>query len=149
LTPSRPLTHDLFKSFAETFNITLREVVIHNLVEGIFYSRLVCVNEITGEEKEIDARTSDAVALALRFRCPIYTYEFIVKNAGIELDTELEKSSEKEDITGEETLEEKSGKSDLSSLSEEELNRLLRQAVEKEDYELATRIRDELNRRKK
>jgi len=149
MTPSRPLTHDLFKSFAETFNITLREVVIHNLVEGIFYSRLVCVNEITGEEKEIDARTSDAVALALRFRCPIYTYEFIVKNAGIELDTELEKSSEKEDITGEETREENSGKSDLSSLSEEELNRLLRQAVEKEDYELATRIRDELNRRKK
>lgn len=149
MTPSRPLTHDLFKSFAETFNITLREVVIHNLVEGIFYSRLVCVNEITGEEKEIDARTSDAVALALRFRCPIYTYEFIVKNAGIELDTELEKSSEKEDITGEETREEKSGKSDLSSLSEEELNRLLRQAVEKEDYELASRIRDELNRRKK
>jgi len=149
MTPSRPLTHDLFKSFAETFNITLREVVIHNLVEGIFYSRLVCVNEITGEEKEIDARTSDAVALALRFRCPIYTYEFIVKNAGIELDTELEKSSENEDITGEETREEKSGKSDLSSLSEEELNRLLRQAVEKEDYELASRIRDELNRRKK
>jgi bifunctional DNase/RNase len=149
MTPSRPLTHDLFKSFAETFNITLREVVIHNLVEGIFYSRLVCVNEITGEEKEIDARTSDAVALALRFRCPIYTYEFIVKNAGIELDTELEKSSEKEDITGEETREENSGKSDLSSLSEEELNRLLRQAVEKEDYELASRIRDELNRRKK
>lgn len=144
MVPTRPLTHDLFKTFAETFQITLKEVIIHNLVEGIFYSRLICVNEITEEEKEIDARTSDAVALAIRFKCPIYTYEFILKNAGIELDDDLTKKSEEAEIQSELKSE-----NDLSEKSLEELKSMLQKAIDKEDYELASKIRDEINQRKK
>jgi bifunctional DNase/RNase len=144
MVPTRPLTHDLFKTFAETFQITLKEVIIHNLVEGIFYSRLICVNEITEEEKEIDARTSDAVALAIRFKCPIYTYEFIIKNAGIELDDDLTKKSEEAEIQSELKPE-----NELSDKSLEELKSMLQKAIDKEDYELASKIRDEINQRKK
>jgi bifunctional DNase/RNase len=86
MTPSRPLTHDLFKTFAETFDVQVNEVLIYNLVEGIFYAKLLC-NDGT-KDVEIDARTSDAIALAVRFACPIYTYEFILKSAGIVLDDE-------------------------------------------------------------
>ncbi|MCX8080876.1 MAG: bifunctional nuclease family protein [Bacteroidia bacterium] len=145
MVPSRPLTHDLFKTFAEAFQITIKEVIIHNLVEGIFYSRLICVNEITEEEKEIDARTSDAVALAIRFKCPIYTYEFILKNAGIELDDENTPKTE------ETPVEHGAQKSEnwLSEKSLEELKQLLQKAIENEDYELASKIRDEINQRKK
>ena len=82
--PSRPLTHDLFKTFADSFNITIKEVIIYNLVEGIFFAKLICDRE--GKEVEIDARTSDSIALAIRFRCPIYTYEFILSAAGIMLE---------------------------------------------------------------
>jgi bifunctional DNase/RNase len=144
MVPTRPLTHDLFKTFAETFQITLKEVIIHNLVEGIFYSRLICINEITEEEKEIDARTSDAVALAIRFKCPIYTYEFIIKNAGIELDDDLTKKSEEAEIQSELKSE-----NELSDKSLEELKAMLQKAIDKEDYELASKIRDEINQRKK
>lgn len=144
MVPTRPLTHDLFKTFAETFQITLKEVIIHNLVEGIFYSRLICVNELTEEEKEIDARTSDAVALAIRFKCPIYTYEFIIKNAGIELDDDLTQKSEEAEIQSELKSE-----NDLSEKSLEELKSMLQKAIDKEDYELASKIRDEINQRKK
>jgi len=86
MTPSRPLTHDLFKNFAELFKINLTEIIIYNLVEGIFFAKLIC--EHNGEEVEIDSRTSDAIALSVRFECPIYTYEFVLSSAGIILDDE-------------------------------------------------------------
>src|SRR5882672_2730228 len=91
MSPSRPLTHDLFKSFAQTFDITVTEVLIYNLVEGIFYAKLICTDGT--REVEIDARTSDAIALAVRFSCEIYTYDFILKSAGIVLDDDIEVSS--------------------------------------------------------
>ena len=87
MTPSRPLTHDLFKSFAEEFAFTIQEVIIYNLIEGIFFSKLICQNK-DGNTVEIDSRTSDAVAIAVRFKCPIFTYEFILSSAGIILDEE-------------------------------------------------------------
>ena len=92
MTPSRPLTHDLFKNFAEEYNINISEVIIYNLVEGIFFAKLIC--EQDGTEIEIDSRTSDAIALAVRFECPIYTYEFVLSSAGIILDDEETEESE-------------------------------------------------------
>lgn len=149
MTPSRPLTHDLFKSFADTFGIRLNEVIIYNLVEGIFYAKLICND---GEKDvEIDARTSDAIALAVRFDCPIYTYEFILSAAGIILDEQ----QQKENLgTGEieEAMEKKAPEKDdkdLTKKSSEELKELLNKAIENENYERASRIRDELNKRKK
>jgi len=144
MTPSRPLTHDLFKSFAEGFNINVKEVIIYNLVEGIFFAKLITHN---GEkEVEIDARTSDAIALAVRFNCPINTYEFILSQAGILLDDDAisgaEAVLEKEDLV---EVEE----SDYLKKSTEELKQLLETALSDEDYEKASRIRDELNNRKK
>lgn len=148
MTPSRPLTHDLFKTFCETFDINVNEVLIYNLVEGIFYAKLIC-NDGT-KDVEIDARTSDAIALAVRFNCPIYTYEFILKSAGIVLDDEnagitSNVESEKEVPEGEEVVKEGS----LQSKSTEELKNLLQTALDEEQYETASRIRDELNNRKK
>ena len=149
LMPPRPLTHDLFTSMALSFNIYLKEVMIHKLKEGIFYSYLVCEQE--GEIKQIDSRTSDAVALALRFNCPIYTYETILDQAGIILDEDttaqppqLETTIE---LNPEAKKEQKPKSSSLARLSEIALNKRLNQALEKEDYELAALIRDELNRR--
>ena len=147
--PPRPLTHDLFTSFALTFNIYLKKVMIHKLEEGIFYSSLVC--ELDGEIHQIDSRTSDAVALALRFNCPIYTYEKILEKAGIILDDQKPKltkkieSKAKPKLVMKEPL--KSAESDLKRLSETTLIKKLNLALEKEDYELAAIIRDELNRR--
>jgi len=148
MTPSRPLTHDLFKTFSETFDISVNEVLIYNLVEGIFYAKLIC-NDGT-KDVEIDARTSDAIALAVRFNCPIYTYEFILKSAGIVLDDEAAAitSNIEADIEvkeGEETVKE----SGLHGKSTEELKNLLQKALDEEQYETASRIRDELNNRKK
>jgi bifunctional DNase/RNase len=148
MTPSRPLTHDLFKTFCETFDINVNEVLIYNLVEGIFYAKLIC-NDGT-KDVEIDARTSDAIALAVRFNCPIYTYEFILKSAGIVLDDEntgitSNIESETEIKEGEEVVKEGS----LQSKSTEELKNLLQTALDEEQYETASRIRDELNNRKK
>ncbi len=144
MTPSRPLTHDLFKSFAEGFNINIKEVIIYNLVEGIFFAKLITHN---GEkEVEIDARTSDAIALAVRFNCPINTYEFILSQAGILLDDDAisgaESALEKEDLV---EVEE----TDYLKKSTEELKQMLDTALADEDYEKASRIRDELNNRKK
>ena len=147
--PPRPLTHDLFTSFALTFNIYLKKVMIHKLEEGIFYSYLVC--ELDGEIHQIDSRTSDAVALALRFNCPIYTYEKILEKAGIILDNQKPKFTKK--IESKAKLKPvkkepvKSSESDLKRLSEKSLTKELNLALEKEDYELAAIIRDELNRR--
>jgi uncharacterized protein len=147
MTPSRPLTHDLFKSFAETFDIGVSEVLIYNLVEGIFYAKLIC-NDGT-KDVEIDARTSDAIALAVRFNCPIFTYEFILKSAGIVLDDET--AAITGDIPEPELKEsaEPTGKEEYHSKSTEELKNMLQTALDEEQYEVASRIRDELNTRKK
>jgi bifunctional DNase/RNase len=143
MTPTRPLTHDLFKAFAETFSIDVTEILIYNLVEGIFYAKLICTDG--SKDVEIDARTSDAIALAVRFNCPIFTYEFILKSAGIVLDDEslptLEQiSAPVEEITNSE--------SEYQSKSTEELKNLLQSALDNEQYELASKIRDEINTRK-
>jgi bifunctional DNase/RNase len=142
MTPTRPLTHDLFKNFAEEFNITVKEVVIYNLVEGIFYSKLLC--ELNGELKEIDARTSDAIAIGVRFDCPVYTYETILSSAGILLD-ESDDFSEPSDISIEDEAVEQAPT--MASLSMAELDAILDEAIENEDYELASKIRDEINKR--
>lgn len=152
--PSRPLTHDLFRTFAMEFNITINEVIIYNLKEGIFFSKLICSSS-NGELKEIDARTSDAIAMAVRFNCPIYTYEFILSSAGMVLD-ETEGSeegeatgTEKPKPTPKKSTEKKSlSESDYTSLSIEELKESLMRAIDEEAYEKASKIRDELNKRK-
>lgn len=149
MSPSRPLTHDLFRSFAEVFDIHVTEVLIYNLVEGIFYAKLLC-NDGT-RDVEIDARTSDAIALAIRFKCPIYTYEFILKSAGIVLDDESsglpDSESNEEKVEAKETASVEKG--EYKSKSTEELKGLLQTALDNEQYELASKIRDELNNRKK
>ncbi len=148
MSPSRPLTHDLFKSFARTFNINVTEVLIYNLVEGIFYAKLICSD---GErEVEIDARTSDAIALAVRFECEIYTYEFILKSAGIVLDDESEPAASA--VPSEPMTEDPaviSEGDEYKSKSNEELKNMLQTAIDEEKYEMASKIRDELNQRKK
>ena len=143
MTPSRPLTHDLFKNFADNFKINLVEVIIYNLVEGIFFARLIC--EQNGKEVEIDSRTSDAIALAVRFESPIYTYEFVLNSAGIILDDE--ELGEKEDITPEINLEEIT-KSPTERMTLKELKKQLKNSIDNEDYEAASRFRDEINNRK-
>ncbi|MDO9001577.1 MAG: bifunctional nuclease family protein [Bacteroidota bacterium] len=149
MSPSRPLTHDLFKTFAQTFDINVTEVLIYNLVEGIFYAKLLC-NDGT-KEVEIDARTSDAIAIAVRFKCPISTYEFILKSAGIVLDDEptAESSEEAEKIVELSETPVASKTDDYKEKSTEELKNLLQTALDEEQYELASKIRDELNQRKK
>jgi len=148
--PPRPLTHDLFKQFADEFEIGLKEVLIHKLQDGVFYARLLCVQK--GEEVTLDARTSDAVALAVRFGCPIFTYEEILKAAGIILEEEgSEDSIANESFEMEEAIE--SEKEDVEehfvSLSESQLAALMQDAIEKEDYEKAAALRDEIEKRKK
>ncbi|GGE22848.1 MULTISPECIES: bifunctional nuclease family protein [Sphingobacterium] len=166
MTPSRPLTHDLFKSFAETFKIKLEEVLIYNLVDGIFFAKLICTD---GEQtSEIDARTSDAVALAVRFECPIYTYDFIMNTAGIVIEGNdfafLENienvgnykqtenpSEEKEHESVEKEKEKEPAKnkpSPYASLTLEQLEKTLEKAIENEQYETAAKIRDEIEKRK-
>lgn len=142
MVPTRPLTHDLFKNFATTFNIQVKEVVIYNLVEGIFYSKLVC--ELNGEETEIDARTSDAIAIGVRFKCPVYTFENILSSAGILLD---ETSEGDDDGLFSESEETEEPTETIASVSLEELENQLNEAIANEDYELASKIRDEINKR--
>jgi len=142
LKPPRPLTHDLIKNIAVAFEIILLEVTIYKLEEGIFYSELMC--EMDGKEVKIDSRTSDAVALALRFRCPIYTTEDILSKAGIVMESDDLKEATKE------PSEKKSGKSSsFSQYTLQELEELLNEAVQNEDYEKASVLRDEINNRKK
>ena len=144
MTPSRPLTHDLFKTFAHIFAINVEEVIIYNLIDGIFYAKLVCFD---GKKNvEIDARTSDAIALAVRFECPIYTYEFILSAAGIVIEGNDFVFLENLDSPTEEKAA--SSPASYSSLSEEELKEKLQQALSEEAYERAARIRDELSKRK-
>jgi bifunctional DNase/RNase len=144
MTPSRPLTHDLFKSLAHSFNIEVEEVIIFNLLEGVFYAKLICND---GDKKlEIDARTSDAIAIAVRFGCPIYTYEFILSTAGIVLEDNasiesIEEHVERPPVT-------KLSEKELSTASTDELKEMLKRAIDEEAYERAGRIRDEMNKRK-
>ncbi len=148
MSPSRPLTHDLFKAFAQTFDITVTEVLIYNLVEGIFYAKLICTDGT--RDVEIDARTSDAIALAVRFNCEIYTYEFILKNAGIVLDDDTEAGAVSESTVGStEEISKSSDADEYKGKSSEELKNMLQTALDEEKYEMASKIRDELNQRKK
>jgi bifunctional DNase/RNase len=144
--PSRPLTHDLMKNFMNAFAIDLHEIIICDLQEGIFYSKLVCSSE--NDTVEIDSRTSDALALAVRFGCPIYTYENILESAGILMEDTGSKKK-KVQAAEEEELEEPTGKEDLKSMTLDELNTLLNDVLEKEDYVRAIAIRDEINSRKR
>ena len=148
LKPARPLTHDLFFNFANTFKIDIIEVNVHKLEEGVFYSKLTCLAE--SGTIEIDSRTSDAIALALRFKCPIYTTEEILTKAGIIIDfeKESEEMAEAEESFDEDAVPEKTSITNLSDTSMEELQKLLKEAVKEEDYERASKIRDEINRRK-
>ncbi len=146
MTPSRPLTHDLFKSFAQAYHINITEIIIYNLVDGIFYSKLVCSD---GKNTiEIDARTSDAIAMAVRFECPIYTYEFILSTAGIVIEgndfvylENLKEPSEEKGVAA-------ATGSGYTGLSLDELKKKLQEALNDEAYEKAAKIRDELTKRK-
>lgn len=143
--PSRPLTHDLMKNFMTAFNIELHEIIISDLQEGIFYSKLVCSSD--NDTIEIDSRTSDALALAVRFGCPVYTYEHILESAGILMeDTGTGKKKKTATVT---STEEEGEGSDLKKMTVEELNTLLNEVLEQEDYIRAIAIRDEINARKK
>ncbi len=151
LKPPRPLTHDLFLNFAHTFNIDLLEVNVYKLEEGVFYSKLTCDN---GQRIiEIDARTSDAIALALRFKCPIYTTEDILKKAGIILDFEKETAVQQgsDPISSPRNIQvqDNSFIEEIKKRNLQELQDLLDEAIREENYEKASQIRDELNRRKK
>ncbi|CAL2059501.1 bifunctional nuclease family protein [Tenacibaculum sp. 190524A05c] len=145
--PPRPLTHDLFKTFAEQFQIQLKQIIIHKLVDGVFFSSLIC--ERDGIEESIDARTSDAIALAVRFQTPIFTYENILDKAGIYLKAEEKFNDEEEELEKIELIPdtEVSELDDFSALSLGELETKLHEAVNNEDYELAAKIRDEIDKR--
>jgi len=149
--PPRPLTHDLFKSFSDRFSINIKQVIIHKLVDGIFYSSLIC--ERDGVEETIDARTSDAIALALRFDAPIFTYKNILDKAGIFLSDQNKDadiySSENLQHTeeGEKSEQKSSFSNEFSQMTTKKLNELLDKAVNDEDYERAAKIRDEISKR--
>jgi bifunctional DNase/RNase len=147
--PPRPLTHDLFKTFSEKFDVDIKEVIIHKLVDGVFFSSLVCVKD--GIEETIDTRTSDAIAIAVRFKAPIYTYENILDKAGVFLKAEEELALSENDIEEEEEeeiiTEVSLTDNTFSSLNIRELNTQLEQAVIDENYELAAKIRDEISKR--
>lgn len=146
MNPSRPLTHDLMKNFMTAFSIDLHEIIISDLQEGIFFSKLVCSSD--HDTIEIDSRTSDAIALAVRFGCPIYTYENILSNAGIVMDEKAQTPpAEHAEVVGASLGE--SADDDLKTMSDDELNKLLNDVLESEDYMRAIAIRDELNSRKK
>lgn len=150
--PNRPMTHDLFKSFAHSFSYKVEEIIISDLKEGVFFAKIVCGGD--GQRVEIDARPSDAIAIGLRFDAPIYTYESILAEAGIvltdendddisEIKSELKSTVKKE----KEEVEKSSGGGAFKDMSVDKLNELLNEAIENEDYEKAAKIRDELSRR--
>jgi bifunctional DNase/RNase len=143
--PPRPLTHDLFKNFCERFDIKIKQVIIHKLVDGVFYSSVIC--ERDGIEEIIDSRSSDAIALAIRFEAPIYTYETILEKAGAVIQVEKdfdEKSLLKELFSEDDTYIESP---DLQDKSNKELEELLKIAIQNENYESAAKIRDEISNR--
>lgn len=146
--PNRPMTHDLFKSFANNFHFTVEEIIISDLKEGVFFAKIVCSDGL--KKMEVDARPSDAIAIGLRFDSPIFTYENILAEAGIVLTDEAEEESEKKvepkaKAKKEVTATKKS--EDFKNYSVERLNELLKEAIDKEDYERAAKIRDELSKR--
>jgi bifunctional DNase/RNase len=152
ITPPRPITHDLFTTFAKSFHIVVKAIFIYKLVDGVFYSNILFQNTETDEEKEIDSRTSDAIALAVRFEAPIYTTKEIMKKAGVYMEM-------KEDGTGDsssiekaiDNIENQLKINDIEDsfvhLSESEINDLISKALESEDYETAAKLRDELTKR--
>lgn len=143
--PPRPLTHDLFKNFCVRFDIKIRQVIIHKLVDGVFYSSVIC--ERDGIEEIIDSRSSDAIALAIRFEAPIYTYENILKKAGvvIKVEKEIDEKSLLKELFSDENSEVEN--SDLKEKTTKELEELLKIAVQNENYESAAKIRDEISNR--
>lgn len=144
--PNRPMTHDLFKSFANSFHYTVEEIVISDLKEGVFFAKIVCSDGLN--KLEVDARPSDAIAIGLRFDCPIFTYETILAEAGIVLTDEAEEDTfESKKETKPKGKKETAKKEDLKNYSMERLNEILKEAIDKEDYERAAMIRDELSKR--
>jgi len=155
MAPNRPLTHDLFKNSLEKFEIDLKEIVINNLVEGVFYSLLIC--ERHGETIEIDSRTSDAIAMAVRFQCPIYTTEDILEKAGVEIEDGAESEEEGQEKPAKKKSRQRPASAKtatarpdkLSSYSIKDLKSMLDEMLANENYEKAAEIRDELERREK
>jgi len=144
--PPRPLTHDLFKSFCERFDIIIKQVIIHKLVDGVFYSSIICDRD--GIEEIIDSRTSDAIALATRFDAPIFTYENILEKAGIII--EIEEYDEEDKILFKELFSKETtlaNSEDFKDKTVDELQKLLKIAVQNENYETAAKIRDEISNR--
>ena len=149
MTPSRPLTHDLLKSIAVGFDINVKEVLVYNLVEGIFFAKLIC--ESNGKEIEIDVRTSDAIAVAVRFSCHIYTHEFILATAGIILeDDNIDNINDEIDDLDEEALDDEAEaqeETDITKINSDKLEEMLQEAISNEDYERASQLRDEITSR--
>ncbi len=143
MVPNRPLTHDLFKNALQSFNIEIIEVIINQLHEGVFHSVLVC--EKGGERYNIDSRTSDAIAMAVRFECPIYTYASILEIAGVEMEEYKFSERERDDDNDEDSPKNVS----IQEMTEDALNILLQKALARENYEKAAQIRDELSKRQK
>lgn len=146
--PPRPLTHDLFKNVFNSFNVIVKQVIIHKLVDGVFYASLICENN--DKEEIIDARTSDAIALAVRFSAPIFTYKNIIEKAGVILSNDLgknDKESAKDIVYNEYRLKNLDSESTYKTMTTIELKQLLKKAVQDEDYELAAEIRDEISKR--
>ena len=148
--PNRPMSHDLFKAFANSFHFTVEEIIISDLKEGVFFAKIVCSDGL--KKSEIDARPSDAIAIGLRFDSPIFTYENILAEAGIVLTDEEEEEKEKDQPKAKESKvrvkKESTKKSeDVKNLSSEKLKEFLKEAIDKEDYERAAKIRDELSKR--
>lgn len=142
MSPNRPLTHDLFRNTLEAFDIELKQVVINNLIDGIFYAQLICNKG--GQTLEIDSRTSDAIAMAVRFECPIYTFEFIMESAGVILDDD---EAAGESTTSLSKPEKAKKRKTLADETTTNLETMLQKAIDDEDYEKAAQIRDELGRR--
>lgn len=143
--PNRPMTHDLFKSFANSFHFTVEEIVISDLKEGVFFAKIVCSDGL--KKTEVDARPSDAIAIGLRFDSPIFTYENILAEAGIVLTDEVEEEKPEPKTEAKVKTKKEARKDDFKNYSVEKLNDLLKEAIDKEDYERAAKIRDELSKR--
>jgi hypothetical protein len=144
--PNRPMTHDLFKAFANNFHFTIEEIVISDLKEGVFFAKIVCTDGL--KKFEIDARPSDAIAIGLRFDSHIYTYETILAEAGIVLTDEVEEEPEtKPQQPKSKSKKAEAAKDDYQHITVEKLNEMLKESIENEDYEKAAKIRDELSKR--
>ena len=143
IVPFRPMTHDLFVNFARTFGVNIIEVEIYNLVDGVFHAKLIC--EVDGDIREIDARTSDSIALAVRFKCPIFTHEHIMAEAAMIFTEDM---TEDDMMETEEAFKTESKGSEITKMSTEELEQKLQEALQIEDYQRAAMLRDELNKRK-